>query len=257
MGTLFYEIVALYTFDRRLREIILPDLLRIEHVIKSHIINVFSAKHGNNHTSYLRPESFNSKDFINFKRVNSLIFDLIKIIDKQSKTHEAIAHYHNTYGFVPLWVLAKVMTFGKINSFYGIMLMEEKIQVARKFNLNPKIFKSLIDYLAKFRNKCAHGERIYSSSKDNFKPKPIPELPLHKALSIPHNRKGYKYGTTDILALLMAMKPFMQGARFSHLISRIDFALNKKLKQRLNEQSFDYVINTMGLADDWIKLKEL
>lgn len=257
MGTLFSEIVALYTFDRRLREIIFPDLLRIEHVIKSHIINIFSANHGNDHTSYLRPEAFNSEKFVNFKRVNSLIFDLIKLIDKESEKHEAIAHYYNTYGFVPLWVLAKVMTFGKINSFYGLMLMDEKTQIAMKFNLDPKTLKSLIDYLAKFRNKCAHGERIYSSSKDNFKPRPIPELPLHQKLSIPHNRKGYKYGTTDILALLIAMKPFMQSARFSHLISRIDFTLNKKLKRRINKQSFNYVINTMGLADDWIKLKDL
>lgn len=256
-GTLFNEIVALYTFDRRLREIIFPELLRIEHVIKSQIINVFSAYHGNNHMSYLRPESFNSKNFENFKRVNGLIFDLIKTIEVQSKKHEAIAHYHNAYGFVPLWVLSKIMTFGKVNSFYGIMLNKEKEQVASKFGLTPKVLKSLIDYLARFRNKCAHGERLYASSRDAFKPRPIPELPSHKELSIPHNQKGYKYGTTDILALLLAMKPFLQNARFSHLVGKVDYALNQKLRRRINKESFDYVANTMGLIGDWKKIKDM
>lgn len=37
MGTLFSEIVALYTFDRRLREIIFPDLLRIEQIGRAHV----------------------------------------------------------------------------------------------------------------------------------------------------------------------------------------------------------------------------
>ena len=250
-GTLFNEIIALYTFDRKLREILLPDLLRIEHVIKSYIINVFSASHGNDHKSYLRPESFNCNGLTNEARVDGMIFDLMKMINKRKHTHEAIAHYINRYGFVPLWVLSKVMTFGKINSFYAIMLNDEKIQVAKSFKLTPKVFKSLIDFLARFRNKCAHGERIYSSSKDIFKPHPIPRLPIHEELHIPHNLKGYKYGINDILALLIAMKPFMQVTRFSHLVERIDYALNIKLKRRLNSDSFNYVINIMGLIDGW------
>ena len=48
-----------------------------------------------------------------------MIFDLMKMINKRKFNHEAIAHYVNKYGFVPLWVLSKVMTFGKINSFYA------------------------------------------------------------------------------------------------------------------------------------------
>lgn len=254
-GTLFNEIVALYTFDRRLREILFPDLLRIEHVIKSYIINVFSANHGNNHTSYLRPESFNCSSPTNLSRVNELIFDLLKMINKRKSNHEAIAHYVGKYGFVPLWVLSKVMTFGKINSFYAIMLNAEKIKVAESFNLSPKNFKSLVDYLAKFRNKCAHGERIYSSSRDSFRPRPIPRLPIHDILNIPCNAKGYKYGINDMLALLIAMKPFMQEARFSHLVDRINYALNTKLKRRLNSHAFEYVTHTMGLVDSWTNIK--
>ena len=72
-----------------------------------------------------------------------------------------------------------------------------------------------------------------------------------------YNQKGYKYGTTDILALLLAMKPFLQNARFSHLVGKVDYALNQKLRRRINKESFDYVANTMGLIGDWKKIKDM
>lgn len=208
-GTTFNEIFALYSFDRRLREILFPELLRIEHSVKSIIIDVFSKYHGHDHTSYLRPDSFNTTTFDNFKRANALIFDLLKLIDKQRSRHGAITHYMETYQFVPIWVLSKVMTFGKINSFYGCMLLTDKTEVATAFNLKPSQFKSLVDFITIFRNKCAHGERVYCHLRDQKKPSPIPELPVHRDLNIPHNRKGYKHGTQDILALLIAMKYFL------------------------------------------------
>lgn len=255
-GTSFYEIVALYSFDRKLREILFPNLLRIEHCIKSVIIDVFSSRHGHDHTSYLRPDSFNSLDFINFKRTNSMIFDLLKLIDREKNRHNAIAHYMNDYGYVPLWVLSKVMTFGKINSFYACMKKDEKEEVASRFNLNAADYKSLVDYLAVFRNKCAHGERVYCHIKDQKKPSPIRSLPLHQTLDIPRNRKGYKYGTQDILALLIAIKYFSQPDRYTHLIQHVDYALNQKLAQRLHSISCEDIRKIMGLVGNWQQLAD-
>ena len=238
-GVTFNEIIALSSFDRKLREFLLPELLRIEHSVKTHIVNSFSRYHGHDHTSYLRPDSFNSNGFKNFKRVNTLIFELLKLIDKQGRTHGAIKHYLDKYGTIPLWVLAKVMTFGKLNSFYGCMLQKDKEEVAQSFHLKSETFKTLIDFIAIFRNKCAHDERIYCHIKDQKKPQPIPNLSVHESLNIPRNEKGYKYGTQDVLALLIAMKYFLQGDRYRKLIKHIDYALNIKLAKRLHSISVD------------------
>ena len=256
-GTSFNEILALYTFDRRLREILLPDLLRIEHCVKSQIIDVFSKHHGHDHTSYLRPGSFNTKSFDNFKRVNALIFDLLKLIDKQRAHHSAVAHYMDKYHFVPIWVLAKVMTFGRINSFYGCMLLNDKTEVAAAFRLKPEQFKPLIDFITIFRNKCAHGERVYCHLKDQKKPTPIPELPIHAHLGIPHNTKGYKHGTQDILALLIAMKYFLQADRYANLIRRVDFALNREFARKLHTIPCSDIQEIMGLVDGYKWMKAL
>lgn len=256
-GTCFEEILALYTFDRRLRELLLPELLRIEHSIKACIVDVFSNHHGEKHTNYLRPESFNSEVFSNFKRTNALIFDLLRLIEKERKRHDAIEHYMEKYGYVPLWVLSKVMTFGKLNSFYGCMLKDDKLEVAASFGLGAGDFKSLVDYLAVFRNKCAHGERIYCHIKDQKRPQPIHSLAIHERLNIPHNDKGYKYGKQDILALLIAMKYFLPSHRYKQLIYNIDYALNKKLAHRLKTVSVDYIRKIMGLLDGWQELAVL
>ena len=256
-GTTFHELYALYTFDRNLREMLLADLLRIEHCIKSTIIDVFSSQHGYDHRSYLREESFNSTGPKNERRVSFMISDMLKLIDKQKRHHEAVQHYMQKYGSVPLWVLSKVMTFGKTNSFYACMKAGEKEDVAKVFGLNARCFKALTDYLAVFRNKCAHGERIYCHAHDQHHPRPIPQLEYHELLRIPRNQKGYKYGTQDILALLIAMKFFMQPSRYAHLIRKVNYSLNEKLSKRLHTIPVTDIENIMGLYQGWTSLPEM
>ncbi len=255
--TTFFEILSLYSFDRKLREILLPDLLRIEHVVKARIIDVFSERHGNDHRLYLQRASFNISTPENTQRTDLLIDALLRLIRKQEKHHNAIRHYMKKYGFVPLWVLSTVMTFGKTNSFYGCMLPPDKQAVAQSFRLSSAMFKALIDYLAIFRNKCAHGERIYCHAKDQRKPRPIPNLPMHDFLDIAKNKKGYKYGKNDILALLIAMKYFLQPDRYRHLLARIDYALNSKFAKRIHSTSPEGIRNIMGLTGEWKQLATL
>ena len=87
--------------------------------------------------------------------------------------------------------------------------------------------------------------------------RPIRSLPLHEALGIPKNAKGYKYGTQDILALLIAMKYFSQPDRYNRLINKVNYALNKKLASRLHTIPSEDIRNIMGLVGDWQKLAEL
>ena len=250
-GVTFDELVALYSFDRKLREFLLIELLRIEHAVKAQIIITFSKYHGQDHNSYLCPASFNTSGSKNLQRANQLISDLTQLIQEKHHKHGAIRHYVNKYGFVPLWVLSKVMTFGKLNSFYACMLAKEKEEVANSFSLSAADFKSMIDFIADLRNKCAHGERIYCHSKDKRVPRPIPDTPHHKTLTIPRNRKGYKYGKCDILALLIAMKYFLHPDRFDKLIYHIDYALNEKLKKRLRSIPCSDIQKIMGLLGNW------
>ena len=79
----------------------------------------------------------------------------------------------------------------------------------------------------------------------------------HELLRIPRNQKGYKYGTQDILALLIAMKFFMQPSRYAHLIRKVNYSLNEKLSKRLHTIPVTDIENIMGLYKGWTSLPEM
>ena len=82
-------------------------------------------------------------------------------------------------------------------------------------------------------------------------------MSVHESLKIPRNDKGYKYGTQDVLALLIAMKYFLQGDRYRKLIKHIDYALNIKLAKRLHSISVDDIKSIMGLTGNWTDLPKI
>ena len=54
--------------------------------------------------------------------------------------------------------------------------------------------------MTKFRNVCAHGERLYSYQTRND----IPDTALHHKLGIPKNGTQYSMGKHDLFAIVIA-----------------------------------------------------
>ena len=42
-----------------------------------------------------------------------------------------IVHYLDTYNYIPLWVLIRILSFGKVSKFYSIMQPKEKNKKGR------------------------------------------------------------------------------------------------------------------------------
>lgn len=253
--TTFFEVLALYKFDQLLREKLLINLLKVEHIIKTRIIYVFSKYHEHDHTAYLNLDSFNQSGESNKERATNIIGDMNRLIVSSQKKHRSISHYMEKHGYVPLWVLSKVMTFGRTNSFYSCLQNRDKQEIASAFNLNPRAFKCIIDFLSTLRNKCAHGERIYCHINDITRSRPILGLPEHRLLKIPtsrHNR--YQYGIEDILALLICLRYFLSPYRYDTLLKEINHALNTKLKKRLKSIDITVIKNIMGLNCGWFEI---
>lgn len=82
--------------------------LEIEQVIKSLVANTISEKYGIK--DYLKHSCFDQsvdKDYI-----DKIILGINEVIDKNYGKHTAINHYKDIYGFIPPFVLVKVMTMG-------------------------------------------------------------------------------------------------------------------------------------------------
>lgn len=254
-GTNFSEIVALYCFDRHLRELLLIELLQIEKAISTTITYIFSYYYGYDHNMYLSLDSFNSIGDRNQYLTEKLINKLKEKVSKYSKKHKAISYYNNCYGYVPLWVLSTVLSFGELNNFYSRLKYNLKKEIADEYNLSVKDFESVLYILCAIRNKCAHGDRIYTYKKDSISSHYIPMLKYHEILTIPANIKGPKYGREDILALLITMKYFMKPKHYNLLIANIENQL-LKLSSKLMTISINEVTEVMGLYKTWIDLKK-
>ena len=134
--TNFRELYALFTFDRQLRNIIFKNVLIIENNCKSIFSYVLSHKYGYKENDYLRPQNYvQSHD--KQKQVNDLLRKMKRQIRINGGQHDATKHYINNYGYIPLWVVVKVLSFGITSELYTIMKDVDQREIAKEIKRKP------------------------------------------------------------------------------------------------------------------------
>lgn len=249
-GTKFSEINALYNFDCELKAIFLKRLLRIENHIKSAIAYHFSAAYGAK--NYLIIENFdlNPRSYetagTRYSDVMRLIVGIQGDIARQIKKHESINHYMLEYGYVPLWVLMNILTFGTVSYFYKFMKQPDKQKISKLYKISENEFELMLKILSLVRNICAHDERLYNfRSRDNIK-----ENWVHKTLALPKGPSGYINGRNDLFAVLICIRIFLKKSEFKKMTMEIKKAL-KDLEKELNVISINDILNRMGFPINW------
>lgn len=253
-GTTFDEVYALYNFDRELRNIYVKYLLKLENTFKTVIAHEFSAKYG--HDNYLKIENFDNSEEKNISSSIKLIGDIQQEIARQmSKHHQVVTHYMTEHGYIPLWVLVNVLTFGKIENFYKNMKPADKTTVAKQFKLQPNELAKFMHMLALARNKCAHDERFFDMKfRERIHTKSIRNFAV---LEIIRAQDGsYTYGTNDVYALSIMFALLLSKSDLNDFVSSMKNALNK-LQRQLNTISIIDVMSVMGYGTNWMKITEL
>ncbi len=253
-GTSFDEVYALYSFDREVRNTYLKYLLKVENTFKTVIAHEFSAQYG--HDNYLKIENFDISSERHISSVIKLIGDIQQEIARQmSKHHQVVTHYMTEHGYIPLWVLVNVLTFGKIENFYKNMKPSDKTTVSRHFNLQPDELSKFMHMLALARNKCAHDERIYNIRfKERIHTKSIKNFSV---LGIVRAKDGsYTYGTNDAYAIAIMFALLLSKSDVNEFISAMKSSF-KKLQKQLHTISADDVMAIMGYGSDWVNLQKL
>ena len=159
-GTSFEEIVSLYKFDAELRELFFKYLLQIERQMRSLMSYYFSEQYGEAQSSYLDENNFN-----NSRKNHKTVVRLIATLQRAASTtdYEYINYYRATYGNIPLWVLINVLTFGNLSKMYKVFPQSLQSKVCKNFGIiNRRQMEQFLSVLTKFRNVCAHGERLFT-----------------------------------------------------------------------------------------------
>ena len=245
-GARFEELYSLFLFDRTLRNIIFKYLLVIENNLKSITSHVLSKKYGYKEKDYLKAKNF-TNDNTRQRQVNDLISKMKRQIRINGAQHSATEHYSSQYGYIPMWILVKVLSFGIVSELFSILKESDQRDIAKIYNVDVEDLLNYLPMLANYRNLCAHEDILY----ENKTQKEIDNTVFHKLLKIPKDDEGvYKYGKNDLFALIVILKQMLRKEDFSNLIMEIDNALSA-LSYNLLSIKVDAVIDRMGFPQNW------
>lgn len=250
-GTTFEELYSMFLFDRSFRNVLFKYLLVIENNLKSITSYQLSKKYGYKEKDYLKAKNFTQIPERQ-RQVNDLIKKMKRQIRINGSQHTATSHYVSHYGYIPLWILVKVLSFGVVSEMVSILKPEDQKDISNIYGIETDDFISYLPILANYRNLCAHEDILY----ENRTQKEISDTIYHKILNIPRDEEGYIYGKNDLFALIIIMKRMLLKEEFKNMTFELDNIV-QTLNYNLTSIKIDKVLNQMGFPLNWEELSKI
>ncbi len=250
-GATFEELYSLFLFDRSFRNVLFKYLLVIENNLKSIMSYQMSKKYGYRESDYLKP-----KNFTQDPRKQSQLNDLLKKMKRQIRVngsqHSATLHYVSNYGYIPLWILVKVLSFGIVSELYSVLKDEDKKDIAKIYEIDADDLLIYLPILANYRNLCAHEDILY----ENKTQKVIDDTVFHQLLRIRKEDNEYVQGKNDLFALIIILKQMLTVADFKNMVVELENII-ETLDYNLHTIDISDVLNRMGFPLNWKDLANI
>ena len=224
----FDEIYALFEFDKNLRSIFLKYSLEIEMILKSLLAETISSRYGIK--DYLIKENFD--DMVNKATITESINVIEEEINKQNGKHEAVTHYIDEYGFVPPFVLTKILTLGELSRLYAMLKQSDRQSISKNFKLSDKVLKQIIINMTMIRNICAHNDRLFSFHS-KFR------------ISFKYIEKNYNEKSVNIYMIMKCMESLLPKDQKKDFVKLINIEI-KQLNSKLKSIKTDNILSIMG-----------
>lgn len=244
-GTTFEELYSLFLFDRTFRNIVFKYLLVIENNTKSIISYQLSKKYGYKENDYLKAKNFDTSPY-KTRQVNDLIKKMKRQIRVNGSQHSATSHYLTNYGYIPLWVLVKVLSFGIVSELYTVLKKEDRFAICDYYGIEPEDYANYLPILANYRNLCAHEDILFCNRTQRV----ISDTAYHRMLNIEKTNDEYIYGKNDLFALIIIMRQLLSQTEVTNLIIEIDKAISN-LEFNIKSIPINKVLNEMGFPENW------
>ena len=249
-GASFDELFSLYTFDCNVRALLLKYILKVEHQLKSVISHYFAKQHPNEkYPEYLAAKNFDVDSTGQITAGKQKDYDTLcdtirtKVDEQLSKNNEMLTHYKKNYDNIPPWILVSVFSFGMLRTFYCCMSNKDQNAVAKVFGLRLEEMISYISALNRFRNSCAHDERIYNYRLQNR--------------VVRKDKHGNKREYQKVYVLLLILKDMLDAASFMSFYSELNDHI-EKLKLDLKSIKIEKILMAMGIpTDEAVRKSEL
>ena len=250
-GTTFEELYSLFLFDRSFRNVLFKYLLVIENNLKSIFSYQLSKKYGYKESDYLKEKNFTTNP-----EKQAQLKDLIRKMKRQIRVngsqHSATQHYVSNYGYIPLWILVKVLSFGIISEMFSILKEEDQKEIAKIYNVDYEVLITYLPILANYRNLCAHEDILYENKTQNT----VNDTVYHQLLRIPKREDEYIMGKNDLFGLIIIMKQMLQKEEFKNMTLELDNVI-QTLNYNLHNIELEKVFNKMGFPLNWKDLAKI
>lgn len=254
-GTKFEDLTRLYLLDREIRHIVMRAVLDVECNFYTAISHCISEKFGEKHEEYLKMENYKrgvKQSKRNYERDN-----LLSRINKRINLAQErpLKYYKEKYNNVPPWILVKHLSFGELIVWYKVSPSDVKDNIIRSFTgLEPnddlkEIFIKSMEFFNKFRNRAAHGGRMY-----NFKTNI--EIPYKREVFnvLNYDEDDYKVGLgkSDFCAFLLSLLFLYQADYRNVVLEQVVYLSNNLLEyQKESPHYFERVLNLLGLPIEY------
>lgn len=191
---------------------------------------------------------------------------------QRKKKNDSIKSYLEQHGYMPMWILMNVLTFGNVSHLFTLQKKSVQMDMVKSLNLNSKSNFSndllvintsrVLQVLSIYRNICAHNERFYITKvkvpiDDNFMdfgeklPNTVnPALGRRLNSSQRNKRMNARQG---IYALIFTISLFMDNKELNDFIVEIRSEF-KLLEDKINTIPITEIERSMGLNFNWYEL---
>ena len=229
--------VILYTVDQDSGNLRGPGLFFIHE----------ARRYGNK--EYLTESNFDNNKNNNYK-ITTLITDIKNNTAKQIKIgNKMLNHYTKKYGYIPLWVLIRIMTLGEVSKFYELMKQKDQNAVAKKFDVKEKTLKTYLHNMAIVRNICAHDEKLYDLKLNNA----IVKNNIHFSFNLNLEDGKYSNGYKDLFSIIIILKVLLKEIEFKKFYTILINNL-EELEENIKSINFIQILDKMGFPADYKKL---
>lgn len=250
LHTTFKDIHLLYCFDDDIRFALIRAIMEVEIHIKSLLSYAFCERFGSDEAQYLNPDNYNCLSDEAFQKFKGIVQNTLNNCDKFSY----MKHQKDMYGNVPLWVLVKALTFGTISKMYSFQKPQIQAQICKEFTgVNENALETFLDLLTRFRNVCAHNERLFDYKYNKHG---IVDTDIHAKLKIEKKKVQYIKGKSDFFAALIALKYLLSKDSFNMLIDDIDNSM-KQLFNSTHQIQSKQLYKYMGLPTNWHEIRDI
>jgi abortive infection bacteriophage resistance protein len=196
-GSTFQAVLRRYTFDRKLRLLMLDAIERLEVSIRSRWSNHMAVRHG--------PLCLGDSELFLDRRIHQRFYESVLHFYTGSED-EYVRRFRERYArghAPPIWICSEMLSLGQLAHWLANLKDPRDLHaVCYSYQLHSQCFLSFLEHLTEVRNLAAHHSRLFNRKLTNFL---FPEDFPDGLTSLENSSQGKIYNTIVMLDYLLGI----------------------------------------------------